>query len=55
VTNGGEQKTLLRIKCRFEPMDHNANLDISVEEGKNMKHPVPCVVCESSRSPQACS
>ena len=51
VTNGGEQKTLLRMKCRFEPMDHNANLDISVEEGKNMKHPVTCVVCESSTGP----
>ena len=29
------------MKCRYEPMDHNANLSISVEEGKNMKHPVP--------------
>ena len=27
------------MKIRFEPMDHNANLNISVEEGKNMKHP----------------
>ena len=31
--------TFLRMKIRFEPMDHNANLNISVEEGKNMKHP----------------
>jgi hypothetical protein len=27
------------MKIRYEPMDHNANLNISVEEGKNMKHP----------------
>ena len=27
------------MKCRFEAMDHNANLTITVQEGKNMKHP----------------
>ena len=27
------------MKIRFEPMEHNANLNITVEEGKNMKHP----------------
>ena len=39
LTDGGEHMTFLRMKIRFEPMDHNANLNISVEEGKNMKHP----------------
>mmetsp|Transcript_66962 Transcript_66962/g.108585 ORF Transcript_66962/g.108585 Transcript_66962/m.108585 type:complete len:735 (+) Transcript_66962:441-2645(+) len=39
LNDGGEHATNLRMKIRFEAFDHNANLNISVEEGKNMKHP----------------
>jgi Ca2+-binding EF-hand superfamily protein len=39
LNDGAEQTTVLRMKIRFEPMEHNANLNITVEEGKNMKHP----------------
>jgi hypothetical protein len=39
LTDGGEQTTVLKMKIRFESVDHNANLTVSVEEGKNMKHP----------------
>jgi len=40
LTNGREALTVLRLKTMFEKMDHNANLQIVIEEGKNMKNRV---------------
>ena len=31
---------VLRLKAMYEKMDHNANLQVVVEEGKNMKNRV---------------